>query len=142
MLSHFDAWHCVLNDMPAFSPTATDAEIDRIDSAIGEFSGWKRHEPKPPRLQRIIEDTWDLIFDTTWWPPSSFWQATVPELRLADVVDAVVTEPRRESRTRRRAGPKSHEPTALTPPGPNPAGRTGGTGTVSVSAVPGSAGAA
>ncbi|MFC4071957.1 DUF3841 domain-containing protein [Actinoplanes subglobosus] len=142
LLSHFDAWHYVLNDWPAFEPTATDAEMDRIDSAIAEFTGWKPHEPKPPQLERIIEDTWDLIFDTTLWPPTNLWQATVPELRLGDVIDAVVAEPRRGSGNRRRIGPESYEAATLTPAEPNPAGRTGGMETVSGSAVTGPAGAA
>ncbi|MEU8816190.1 DUF3841 domain-containing protein [Actinoplanes sp. NPDC048796] len=104
LLSHFDTWNLVLNDIPVHTPSTTDTEVDQTFEAIRKFTDWKWHEPKPPQLKRIIEDTWELVLDTTLWSPTDHWQATVPEVRLTDVVDAVVAEPRRRSVARRRPG--------------------------------------
>jgi hypothetical protein len=100
LLSEFDDWHQVLNGSPTVLPLrgeSDDAYGDRLDILLDDFfarvgaagvrddalSTW------PDDLRQEIEATWDSIFDPANYERTSYWQATVHELRVEDVMEAV-----------------------------------------------------
>ncbi|WP_415854147.1 DUF3841 domain-containing protein [Sinomonas sp. G460-2] len=100
MLSQYDDWHNVLNGFPIVRPlpgedddaysarydARTDDLINRVHAAgarLQDPEGW------PAALRDELESSWEAIFDTGAYPRTSYWQATVHELRAEDVVEAV-----------------------------------------------------
>jgi hypothetical protein len=113
LLSHFNDWHCVLNDtinvLPLPGETEDEWEArwepmhntfhDALDAARRSWLGgaeFPRHA-WPAELRAQAEASWRTIVDPTGylafagnrrsWP--GIWQATAPRLLTADVVDAV-----------------------------------------------------
>jgi hypothetical protein len=113
LLSHFNDWHCVLNNtinvLPVRGETQDawearwepiyDAFNGALDAARLSVSGGGRfpRHAWPAELRAQVEATWLTILDPTLylafagnrrsWPGS--WQATTPRLLAADVVEAV-----------------------------------------------------
>lgn len=103
LLSHFDEWHSALNVWPAVPriPGEPDADYDRrydqvvddfrarLDAAgadRGQISSWSAD------LRADVEQSWECMFDRSWYGRFDCWQATVHELLASDVVEAVLIE--------------------------------------------------
>lgn len=100
LLSQFDEWHSALNSFLAIPPQPGefDAEYDARYTALTDAflvrrdAGGLRNVPIsqwPARLRRETERSWECIFDRELFDRRACWQATVHELRVDDVVDAV-----------------------------------------------------
>lgn len=100
LLSQFNEWHCALNSFLAVPPRPGESENDydaRYTKHVDEFlahldnAGVRRApiEQWPREIRAEIERSWESIFDRNNVSKSSYWQATVHELRAEDVVDAV-----------------------------------------------------
>jgi hypothetical protein len=100
LLSEFDDWHRVLNGSPNVLPLpgeSDDAYGDRLDAVLDDFFGRVRAacvredavSTWPAELRQEIEATWEAIFDSANYERSSYWQATLRELRAEDVTEAV-----------------------------------------------------
>jgi hypothetical protein len=98
LVSDFDAWHDVLNrylHVSRISGETTHAWDARADAIMDKF--WIRVDPYlrlpiedwPVDLRAKVESSWGTIFDPDAWPRSGSRQATMRELRAADVVRAV-----------------------------------------------------
>ncbi|MEK7474703.1 MAG: DUF3841 domain-containing protein [Candidatus Coatesbacteria bacterium] len=97
LLSEFDAWHCVLNR--GFLPLS-DREDDAFDRRCKRRTAKShpRWEDLPDDLRAATRQSWERIFDLERLQTSAIWktgrhwryvQATIAEIRLADVVEAV-----------------------------------------------------
>ena len=100
LLSHYGDWHSVLNafpnyrDLPGETEEAADARIDALHDNFWERVKAARVDPDdltdwPADLRDELEATWEIIFDPVWYGRTAYWQATVHELRIEDVVEAV-----------------------------------------------------
>ena len=97
LLSEFDAWHCVLNR--GFLPLS-DREDDAFDRRCERRTGKPipRWKDLPDDLRAVTRQSWERIFelerlqDSAIWHAGRHWryvQATIAEIRLADVIRAV-----------------------------------------------------
>jgi hypothetical protein len=100
LVSHFTAWHYVLNRWLLIArennetPTGFDARAGQLEEEFrvqldsaglwnAPISEW------PAALRERIEESWLAIFEVDRLEPPHFWQATVHELRAEDVIRAV-----------------------------------------------------
>ncbi|MFH5878221.1 DUF3841 domain-containing protein [Arthrobacter sp. NA-172] len=100
LLSMYGHWHRVLNASPNVLPLpgeSDDAYGDRLDVELDDFfdqvqAAGVRYDAVstwPDYLRNEIEASWESIFDPAVSERTSYWQATVHELRVEDVVEAV-----------------------------------------------------
>jgi len=98
LLSEFSDWHAVLNrylHVPV-NPGESEDEWELRWTALDDDFG-ARAKPYdaapitewPDELRVEIESSWEAIFDPATWRPKLNLQATISELRTADVVRAV-----------------------------------------------------
>lgn len=98
LVSEFSDWHAALNrvlHVPAIVGEKEDTWERRADEAFEDFEG--RAAPFvdlplaqwPKELRDEIEGSWESIFDPATWEAKRPLQATMRELRAADVVRAV-----------------------------------------------------
>jgi len=99
LLSSFDDWHVPLNRslyVPSKPGESVDAWWSRAEPLMDAFEARVNAagldqaplEQWDPDLRRDLEWSWEGIFDPASWPPGCIVQATVHELRAADVVSA------------------------------------------------------
>lgn len=94
ILSHFEAWHCVLNRGYL---ALSRREDERFDGECRKRTGrrFPRWDELPADLRRRIRLSWERIFDLSLLSRSADWrcasrerqiQGTVEQIRLGDVV--------------------------------------------------------
>lgn len=98
LISEFSDWHAVLNRYlhvpvePGMSDAAWEARWERLGADFEERARAFRSEPLerwPRALRAELESSWEAIFDPSTWQAGRPLQATVRELRPADVTRAV-----------------------------------------------------
>ncbi|MFC0674584.1 DUF3841 domain-containing protein [Brachybacterium hainanense] len=98
LISEFSDWHAVLNQYlhvpvePGMSDAAWEARWERLGADFEERADEFRSEPLerwPRALRTELESSWEAIFDPSTWQAGRALQATVRELRSADVTRAV-----------------------------------------------------
>lgn len=101
LLSHFMEWHGPLNSALVVPPVRGESAEEystRVDRVFDDFygrltaAGMARRPigEWPESLREEVERSWDAIFDVPSYPRFDSWQATVHELIVGDVVDAVL----------------------------------------------------
>ncbi len=100
LLSHYSEWHSALSSsiampkLPGESEEAFDARWnhtyddfkERLQTTGAAGSSVRQW---PEELREEVERSWECIFDRTNFNPRDYWQATVHEIHVADVVEAV-----------------------------------------------------
>ena len=100
LLPQFDEWHAALNSTLAIRRRRgeTDEEFDtRFDEIADRFTtrldaASARNAPIshwPDEIRAEVERSWESIFVPANFDKRAYWQATVHEIRIEDVLDAV-----------------------------------------------------
>lgn len=103
LLSNYDGWNAVLSTSPIPAPAlpheSPKESFERVQAADSKKAAWliaagatptTPMEGWPGEVLAKVKQSWENIFDLGYYGLDDDWQATMHELHVEDVVDAVL----------------------------------------------------